>query len=118
MEARTTQAAGVRYDVMFRSVYKQKPNGVQQPSRAPSGGVAAQGAMLQVRSFWKKTSKGRLLKVRSRVWLRAVWPALSLRAQVVKEHYLRDDIYCGSPVAAPEHRGARLRLAAHEGRGG
>lgn len=71
--------------------------------------------MLQVRSFWKKTSKGRLLKVRTRTWLRAVWPALSLRAQVVKEHYLRDDIYCGSPVAAPEHRGARLRLSASEG---
>ena len=25
---------------------------------------------------------------------------------MVKEHYLRDDIYGGSPVAAPEHRGA------------
>jgi hypothetical protein len=37
-------------------------------------------------------------------------------AQVVKEHYLRDDIYCGSPVAAPEHRGAppETRRCAHE----
>jgi hypothetical protein len=33
-------------------------------------------------------------------------------AQVVKEHYLRDDIYCGSPLAAPEHRGAPPRRAA------
>jgi hypothetical protein len=34
------------------------------------------------------------------------------RPQVVKEHYLRDDIYCGSPLAAPEHRGARRAAAA------
>ena len=69
--------------------------------------------MLHVRSFWKKTSKGRLLKVRTH----AAAPGLRLpltraRAQVVKEHYLRDDIYCGSPLAAPEHRGAPPRRAA------
>ena len=28
-------------------------------------------------------------------------------AKVVKPEYKRDDVYCGSPVASPEYRGAR-----------
>ena len=38
------------------------------------------------RSFVKKTKAGRVMKV-------------------VREHYLRDDIYVGSELAAPEFRG-------------
>jgi exosome complex exonuclease DIS3/RRP44 len=38
------------------------------------------------KSFVKKTKAGRVMKV-------------------VREHYLRDDIFCGCELAAPEHRG-------------
>jgi hypothetical protein len=34
----------------------------------------------------------------------------------VKEHYLRDDIYCGSSLAAPEHRGTASGAAGRRSR--
>jgi len=53
----------------------------------------------------KKTKGGKVIKVsiaeRPKKWAAGLTQGL----QVVREHYLRTDIYCGSPLAAPEHRG-------------
>lgn len=65
--------------------------------------------MLHSTQFNKKTKKGVL-----KVWMvgssplpQAVGALIDAfgRPQVVREHYLRDDIYCGTALAAEEHRG-------------
>ena len=68
--------------------------------------------MLQSKSFVKKTKKGKVLKVSAPIMLKsqqihAIKHAVSSSSssfppatheQVVREHYLRDDIYSGSPL--------------------
>ena len=39
----------------------------------------------------------------------AVSDAVTFYTQTVREHYLRDDVFCGTELAAEEHRGARER---------
>ena len=47
-------------------------------------------------AFLQKTRQGRVRKVQ-------------------REHYLRTDIYCGSPLAEPEHRGPDLEACTLSG---
>ena len=62
-----------------------------------------------VKTFLKKTARGKVKQACGPHLARvpSSTAALTLRAssQVTREHYLRRDIYCGSPLAAPEYRG-------------
>jgi|APGre2960657444_1045066.scaffolds.fasta_scaffold01937_6 hypothetical protein len=64
--------------------------------------------MLLIKAFLKKTSRGKVKQARNQLPLTSTarHRAHPASLQVVQEHYLRTDIYCGSPLAAPEHRGA------------
>ena len=68
-----------------------------------------------VKTFLKKTARGKVKQARAHwrlcVCLRLQPRSLLASSQVTREHYLRRDIYCGSPLAAPEHRGVCRRLA-------
>lgn len=104
------------------AVHQEAGGGCSRSRRCRSPRSAA--TMLQQRSFTKKTKKGKVVKVRccgrrgrrdgglgactpaapahrlALVQLRpALTPAATYRCtQVVREHYLRDDIYSGSPL--------------------
>jgi exosome complex exonuclease DIS3/RRP44 len=74
--------------------------------------------MLQSKSFVKKTKQGRLQKVCTRQHHHLARPpqtladAVALSPQVVREHYLRDDIYCGFVPCSVCDAAAERKLAA------
>ena len=93
------------YTPSRRRHYPTPPAGTRllhrSSSSPPPPRATPLATMLQSKSFVKKTKQGRIQKVSTRQHHHLARPpqtlpdAVALSPQYVREHYLRDDVYCG-----------------------